>query len=172
MPSKQFITSCTEMEQILQEETIGYLGLSVAGQSYVVPLNYAYVERKILFHCALTGMKLDYIQANPRVCFTVGRQSEEVRRHAEGDPCHIDSDSVICYGAARVVDDINERKIVLDAFNDCFRPDTDGISLESAATCGAVEIEITEMTGRRERERERTYWRYTFDNAKLDGTLT
>jgi nitroimidazol reductase NimA-like FMN-containing flavoprotein (pyridoxamine 5'-phosphate oxidase superfamily) len=151
------------MEEILHEEAIGYLGLSVAGQPYVVPLNYAYVEGKILFHCALTGMKLDYIRENPQVCFTVGRQSGEVRRHAEGDPCHVDSDSVICYGRARILEDLEERKAVLDAFNRFYRPDAEEISPESTAKCGAVEITIAEMTGRRERERERTYWRHRFE---------
>jgi nitroimidazol reductase NimA-like FMN-containing flavoprotein (pyridoxamine 5'-phosphate oxidase superfamily) len=151
------------MEAILQEETIGYLGLSQAGQPYVVPLNYGYVDGRILFHCALTGMKLDYLRANPQVCFSVGRQSGEVRRHAEGDHCHVDSDSVICYGRARIIEDLQERKAALDAFNRCFRADAEGISLESAANCCAVEIQISEMTGRRERERGRTYWRYRFE---------
>ena len=163
MSSREFETSRTEMEQILHEETIGYLGLSVDGQPYVVPLNYCYLDGRILFHCALTGMKLDYLQANPRICFSVGRQSGEVRRHAEGDPCHIDSESVICYGRARIVQDLQERKSSLDAFNRCFRLDADEISLEATAKCCAVEIKVTEMTGRRERERERTYWRYVFD---------
>jgi hypothetical protein len=163
MKIREFEVSRVEMEQILKEETIGYFGLSVDGQPYVVPLNYGYVGGRILFHCAWTGKKLDYLRANPQVCFTVGRQSGRVRRHAAGDPCHIDSESVICYGQARIVEDLEERKAVLDTFNHCFRPDAEEISLESAANCCAVEIAITEMTGRRERERGRTYWRYTFE---------
>jgi nitroimidazol reductase NimA-like FMN-containing flavoprotein (pyridoxamine 5'-phosphate oxidase superfamily) len=164
MPSKEFINSRKEMEAILLEETVGYLGLSVKGQPYVVPLNYAYVEGKILFHCALTGKKLDYIRKNPQVCFTVGRQAGEVRRHAEADPCHVDSDSVICHGQARIVEDVVERQAVLNAFNYFYRPDAEEISLDSAEKCGAVEIVISEMTGRRERERGRTYWRYSFED--------
>ena len=164
MSKRDFQVSRTEMERILQEETIGYLGLSGDEQPYVVPLNYGYIEGKILFHCALTGLKLDYLRANPEVCFTVGRQSGEIRRHAEGDPCHIDSESVICYGRARIVEDLDERKAVLDAYNRCFRPDAEEISLEATANCCAVEIEISEMTGRQERERERIYWRYSFEH--------
>jgi nitroimidazol reductase NimA-like FMN-containing flavoprotein (pyridoxamine 5'-phosphate oxidase superfamily) len=162
MSSKEFKVSREEMERILNEETIGYLGLSVDGKPYVVPLNYGYVEGKILFHCALTGKKLDCVRANPQVCFTVGRQSGQVRRHAEGDPCHVDSDSVICYGRARIIEDIGERKKALDAFNRCFRADAEEISLESASKCCAVEIQIAEMTGRQEREGKRTYWTYSF----------
>lgn len=163
MSTRQFLDSRKEMEEILNEEAIGYLGLSVAGKPYVVPLNYAYVEGRILFHCALTGMKLDHIRENPQVCFTVGRQSGEVRRHAEGDPCHVDSDSVICYGRARIIEDLEERKAALDAFNRFYRPDAEDVSMESTAKCGAVEIKIVEMTGRRERERARTFWRYRFE---------
>lgn len=163
MSSRKFKQSRVEIEQILCEETIGYLGVSVAEQPYVVPLNYAYVKGKILFHCALSGMKLDYLQENPRVCFTVGRQSGQVRRHPEGDPCDVDSDSVICYGRAHTIEDLEERKAALDAFNRCFRPDAEGISLEATANCCAVEMKIAEMTGRQEREGKRTYWRYRFD---------
>ena len=163
MTLRQFTESREEMEQILEEETIGYLGLSVDGEPYVVPLNYGYVDGRVLFHCALTGKKLDYLQASPRVCFTVGRQSGEVRRHGEGDPCQVDNDSVICYGRARVIEDLVERKRSLDTFNRCFQPDANEISLEAAAKCFAVEIQIDEMTGRQERDGERTYWKHSFE---------
>jgi nitroimidazol reductase NimA-like FMN-containing flavoprotein (pyridoxamine 5'-phosphate oxidase superfamily) len=162
--SREFIESRHEMEKLLREEVVGYLGLSMNGTPYVVPLNYGYVDGKILFHCALTGKKLDYLEANPRVCFTVGRQLAEFRRHAEGDPCHADSDSVICYGTARVIQDLEERMTVLNAFDRCFDPDGEEISLERAQGCAAVEITVTEMTGRRERGRKRTYWRHIFQH--------
>jgi uncharacterized protein len=162
MQAREFVESRQEMETLLREETIGYLGLSTGDAPYVVPVNYWYVDGRILFHCALTGKKLDYLKANPRVCFTIGRQTGEIRRHAEGNPCHVDSDSVICAGRARIIEDLQERKGALDTFNRGFKPDADEISLEAAERCCAVEIKITEMTGRRERARKRTYWRHRF----------
>ena len=162
MQEREFVESRQEMEELLRDEVIGYLGLAGEAAPYVVPLNYAYVDGRILFHGSLTGKKMDYLRANPGVCFTVGRQSGGVRRHGEGDPCHVDSESVICYGAARVIDDAEERKAVLDEFNRCFDPEAKEISLESAEKCGAVEISLWEMTGRREREGNRVYWRYRF----------
>ncbi|MCJ7701982.1 MAG: pyridoxamine 5'-phosphate oxidase family protein [Anaerolineales bacterium] len=163
MPPKEFSPSRTEMEILLQEETIGYLGLSLDGGPYVVPLNYAYIEGKILFHCALGGKKLDYLQANPQVCFTVGRQSGQIRRHGDGDPCHPDNTSVICYGTARVIADLDERRELLDTFNHCFEPEAAAITLQAAAKCCAVEISIREMTGRQEKDRQCTYWKYSFN---------
>jgi nitroimidazol reductase NimA-like FMN-containing flavoprotein (pyridoxamine 5'-phosphate oxidase superfamily) len=163
MPAKKFDESREEMEGILREETVGYLGLSMDGMPYVVPLNYGYVEGRILFHCALMGKKLDYLRANPQVCFTVERQAGRVVRHPQGARCHVENDSVICYGSARVVEDVEERREVLTTFNRCLQPDTEEITLEAASKCYAVEIKITEMTGRRQRGLKHTYWRYSFE---------
>jgi len=162
MQEQEFIESREEMERLLREEQIGYLGLSLDGKSYVVPLNYHYVDGRILFHCGLKGKKLDYIKANPDVCFAVGRQPGLVREHAGGNPCHVDSDSVICYGRARIVEDLDGRKTALNEFNRRFKPDAADISDERAVNCCLVEIQISEMTGRQERERKRTCWRYSF----------
>ena len=158
-----FIDSREEMEQILREEVLGYLGLAGDGQPYVVPLNYAYAAGKILFHCALTGQKLDAIRRNPRVCFTVGRQIGEVRDHT-GAPCHVDSDSVICYGTARIVNDLEERAAAINSFNRSFRPRADDVPMDRVKNCGVVEITVSEMTGRRERARKRTLWRHVFES--------
>jgi hypothetical protein len=161
MSDQVFLESRDEMEKLLQAESIGYLGLSMNGTPYVVPLNYSYSEGTIIFHCALEGKKLDFMRTNPLVCFTVGRQAGPVRDHAGGNLCHVDTDSVICHGTSRIIDDLEERKIALNAFNRRFRPDAPDIPMERVQNCGVVEIKILEMTGRRERDRKKTYWRYT-----------
>ena len=53
MTDGQFIESRQEMENILSEEVMGYLGLSMDGKPYVVPLNHGYIDGKILFHSSL-----------------------------------------------------------------------------------------------------------------------
>ncbi len=163
MPSKKFIEPREEMERILREERLGFLGLALDGMPYVVPLNYAYVEGKIIFHCALTGKKLDYMKSNPQVCFTVGRQYGEVVRHPQGALCQGDHDSVICYGLARIIENVEERRKVLDTFNHCLQPDAEEITLAAVTRCCAVEIKITEMTGRLQRGLKHTYWKYSFE---------
>jgi uncharacterized protein len=162
MEEQEFIESREEMEKLLQEEDIGYLGLSLDGYPYVVPLNYHYKNGRIVFHCGLKGKKLDYLKINPRVCFTVGRQPSGVRDHAGGNPCHVDSDSVVCYGKARVLEEINERQDALNAFNRRFKKEAADVPLERVMNCCVVEIMISEMTGRQERDRKRTCWRYPF----------
>ena len=161
MKEQGFVESRDEMEQLLQEEKIGYLGLSSGENPYVVPLNYHYLEGRIWFHCGFRGKKLDYLKRNPQVCFTVARQTGQVREHA-GDPCHVDSDSVICYGRAEVVEEMGEREVALNSFNRSFRPGGAEVALEKVKNCCVVEITISEMTGREEQERKRTCWHYSF----------
>ena len=164
MSSKKFIKSRNEMEKILREERVGFLGLSANGMPYVIPLNYGYIEGKILFHCAIKGQKLDWIRTNPQVCFTVGRQSGELCRHPYGAHCPIDTDSVICYGTARIIEDKKERWKILNIFNRRLQPDAEEIPIEEISNCLAVEIKITEMTGRQQRKGiEWTYFEYNFE---------
>lgn len=159
----EFIESREEMETILQDVVLGFLGMSIDGRPYVVPLNYAYMEGRILFHCALEGRKLDVLASNPNVCFSVANgPATEVVRHQKGDPCHTDSESVICYGTARIIEDEAERQVVLNSFNRHFRPDAKEITLAEVAGCGVVEITVSEMTGRREHNRKLTCWHYRF----------
>jgi hypothetical protein len=74
--------------------------------------------------------------------------SGTVRDHA-GTACHPESDSFICYGRARLLDDLPERAAALNAFSRHYRPDAPAVSAERVACCMAVEVTITEMTGRR-----------------------
>ena len=151
-----------KMEAILMAESVGYLGLCRGGDPYVVPVNYAYVDGTILFHCGATGKKTDYISENPRVCFSVGRQLGDVRDHGGAGACHVDNDSVLCYGAARILDDLEERARALNLFNRRYHPEAEDLTFDRIPNCTVVEIRVAEMTGRQERERKHTHWDHVF----------
>jgi hypothetical protein len=147
------------MEKLLVDERVGYLGMSVDNKPYVIPITYAYIEGRIIFHCAVKGRKLESIRENAKVCFTVSRYFGEMVSHPQGAECHINSDSVVCYGRARIIDDIEERCEVLNAFNQRLQPNAREITLEEVKHCHAVTIEVDEMTGRTERDGKCQYWK-------------
>ena len=93
----------------------------------------------------------------------MGKQTGQVRDHGPSDACHPDYESVICYGTARIVSDLDERARVLNEFNRYYEPDAEDLARDRVETCGAVEIVVDEMTGRRERNKKTTFWRYTFE---------
>jgi nitroimidazol reductase NimA-like FMN-containing flavoprotein (pyridoxamine 5'-phosphate oxidase superfamily) len=148
------------MEKLLVEERVGYLGLVNDKKPYVIPLTYGYSEGKIIFHCAVKGSKLDMIRNNPNVCFTVSRHFGEMVSHPQGAECHINSDSVVCYGKARIIDNVEERCKVLNIFNRRLQPNAREITIEEVEHCNAVEIIVNEMTGRSERDGKCTYWKH------------
>ena len=150
------------MERILGEEDIGHLGLAHEGHVYVVPINYTYSDGRILFHCALEGRKLDMIRANPAVCFEVSRQEGRPAPHA-GEVCDAPFESVICWGEARIVEDLDDREAILNEFQARYdAPDSprQPITRERVKGCGAVEITVTRMTGRRRAGKEKLAWEW------------
>ena len=152
----------TRMEQILSAQTIGHLAMTCDGDLYLVPINYAYVEGRILFHCALEGKKLDMIRKNPNVCFEVSRQEGQPVPHA-GELCDAAFESVVCWGTARFIDDVEERQRVLHEFQARYAnydQAPEPISLERAEKCGAIEITVTRMTGRRRKGDECGDWEW------------
>jgi nitroimidazol reductase NimA-like FMN-containing flavoprotein (pyridoxamine 5'-phosphate oxidase superfamily) len=158
MPAEKNTDSREALEDILREETLGFLGLCRNGEPYVVPLTYAYADGRIIFHCARTGMKLDFLRSNPRVCFTIGREYGEIIRHPQGGSCNADHESVICRGTARLIEDLEERRAALNTFNRRFKSEAEAITPEAASTCMAVEIRVDQMTGRRWGRGKRARW--------------
>lgn len=65
-------TTLEQAEQILFSGEYGTLATICSnGYPYATPLSYIYMDGNIYFHCASEGQKLDNINSNPRVCFTV-----------------------------------------------------------------------------------------------------
>ena len=65
------ITDRQRIDQIISQAIVCRLGLCKEGQPYVVPVNYGYDGQRITFHTAKEGMKIDYLEANARVCFEI-----------------------------------------------------------------------------------------------------
>lgn len=148
------------MEHLLHSEEVGRLGLACDDQPYVVAINYTYTDRQILIHCALEGKKLDMIARNPSACFEVSRQQGQAVPHG-GNQCDMPFESVLCFGQARVVDDIGERVEILNSFQaryDTPEKTRDPLDAEAAAKCGAIVIDVRRMTGRKHPGDHRFEW--------------
>jgi hypothetical protein len=123
----------------------------VAGQPYITPINYLYREGKIYFHSKLTGRKLDNIFENSRVCFEVSKVEKITVSNDRPCACSSRYTSVLAFGLARVVPDGAEKTALLNslvaryAAGKPFQPVEDC----HAAECAVVEIQIDEISGKR-----------------------
>ncbi|MBQ6059266.1 MAG: pyridoxamine 5'-phosphate oxidase family protein [Clostridia bacterium] len=90
------------------------------GYPYTVPVNYVYDEedRRIYFHCAKEGHKLDAIRRCDKVSFCVVGQDKVVQQEFN---THFRS--AIVFGRARIVEDDVRRRHALRCFNRKLSPD-------------------------------------------------
>jgi nitroimidazol reductase NimA-like FMN-containing flavoprotein (pyridoxamine 5'-phosphate oxidase superfamily) len=162
-----------KMEQILSRAEVGRLALSNGKTPYIIPLNFAYLNGKIGFHCAWQGKKLDLLALNPRCCFEVDQHMGEVSYHYDA-LCHLDYDSVIATGVARIEKDEDAIWQFFQAlhakYKEIYRkPVEEGGKLwdrKRLRECCCVVMDVEELTGRRERtvdgKRSKVMWQHKF----------
>ena len=98
----------TEDEAIEMLKEGVYGTLSVCGNNnipYGIPLNYAYADGVIYFHCAKAGYKSDIMKENNNVCFSVVTKADVL-----ADMFSSDFKSAVVFGKAYLVEDADERQ--------------------------------------------------------------
>lgn len=114
---------------------------------YAVPLNFAYKNNKIYFHCANKGHKLDAINKNNKVSFCVV-DSEDVIP----DKFTTDYRSVIIFGKARIIEDNEEKTKTILYLCEKYSPNQKGSWQETIKNSidrfSMVEIDIEHISGK------------------------
>ncbi len=148
------ITDPAVIYELLATCPVGRLGtVGQDGWPMVKPLNFAFAEGRIYFHCAREGEKLDDIRRDPRVCFEADLPIAYVKGSRE-NPCRAEYlyRSVIVQGRASVVESRAERLRALDALMAKYQPEGGyGSYLEEKVelTC-IVRIDIEHLSGKEE----------------------
>lgn len=141
-----------EIVEVLEMARIGRLALCDDGVPYIVPLSFKYHDGKIFFHCGPEGRKMGIIAESPNACFEADETFGEKREHY-GSLCHLDCNSVLAFGKARVVEESEEELRLFRMFVRKYRDEE--ITAERVKNACLVVIEVHEMTGR-EVSREKT----------------
>lgn len=107
-----------EAELLLTIGTSGVLAVhGDGGYPYAVPISYVYDHGRIYFHSAKSGHKIDAIQKNEKVSFTVIGQDnimpEEFTTYFS---------SVIAFGKARIIEDSEEKMTSLILLAEKYSP--------------------------------------------------
>ncbi len=90
------------IERVIASAKVCRLGLSRDNQPYIVPISFGYDGECIYFHSAAEGLKLDFIAANPRVCFEFDEQVRMLPHADQACKWSVSYYSVIGFG--RVVE--------------------------------------------------------------------
>ena len=108
------IQDMEEIEEIIGKAQVCRLAMSVADQPYIVPLCFGYQPGVLYFHSAGEGKKLDMLEENQNVCFEF---DVDIEIHKAEEPCDwgMHYRSVIGFGKAKVLDDIETKRVGFDA---------------------------------------------------------
>ena len=101
------ITAREDMVDVLKKGKYATISLCRENEPYVVTMNYGFDESReaLYFHCALKGLKLDFLSQNPRACATV---IEDLGYKM--DECDHAYKTVVFWGAMSVIEDLDEKK--------------------------------------------------------------
>lgn len=148
------ITDADVIFDLLKTCHVGRLGtIGADGWPMVKPLNFAWHEGSIYFHCALEGEKLEDIRRDNRVCFEVDLPIAYVKGTAE-NPCQAEYlyRSIILRGRALLVESRQEKVLALNALMKKFQPDGEWREYpeEKLEITGIVRIDIEDMCGKEE----------------------
>jgi len=140
--------SLEEAEELLHKHDVGIFStVDQEGQPYGVPVNYVYSNKKIYFHCALEGYKLDNIKANNRVCFTIYGGNEIIPQRFTTT-----FESVVVFGKAEVVEEaekLEALQLIVERLSPGFEKEgMEYISRSGNATL-VVKIDAEHISGKR-----------------------
>ncbi len=117
-----------ETEAFLAEMTHGFLGtIGPDGWPGITPLNYVYHADAVYFHGSRIGEKMASISADPRVTFTVAKEFAIIPSYFTDPlmacPASTYFKSVLVRGRALIVEELEEKAAVMEAFMHKLQPE-------------------------------------------------
>jgi hypothetical protein len=143
------ITNRREIDMILSKATVCRIGFYDQQTPYIVPMNFGYKDNCLYLHSAPQGKKIELLKRNPRVCFEVEHNIEIINT---GIPCQwsMSYSSVIGYGTASILTNIEQKQKALQILIDHYSPGTSYVFPEKKLNdIAIIKIEITQMTGKK-----------------------
>ena len=133
--------------ELIENENVLRLGLSVDNRPYVVPLNYGFKNKTFYIHCAREGRKLDMIRENSLVCVEVEGSNEIVKGEIA---CQYTTkfSSVIGYGQAVILENVDEIKDGLDVLMAQFSDETFTYNEKLLSRIAIIKVEMSELSGK------------------------
>jgi len=137
-----------EIQAIIEKATVCRVAFSESDVPYIVPVNFGHEGDCLYFHSAPEGKKIEIIKKNDRVCFEMDVDQEVVK---SGTPCDWEMKyrSVIGFGTALLVNDLEERRRALNAIVGHYSGDPYEYPANALREVAVVKIEIESMTGKK-----------------------
>lgn len=146
------IVDSAELESIIGAATVCRLAMSEDDRPYIVPLCFGYKDGNLYFHSAEEGKKLEMLRSNSYVCFEMDIDHEVVRADL---PCDSEMKyrSVIGFGRASFVDEVEEKRMALDIITSHYSEgnaeETYVYPEQKLARTVIIKVKIESLTGKK-----------------------
>ena len=144
------ITDAAEIEAIIRKCPYCTVGITdPEGNPYVVPMNFAYRDGIIYLHSGPEGGKVAMAERHPRICITFCEGHELVYMHRQVACSYsMKSRSVMCHGNVRFIEDMDEKRRILDIIMQQYTSDEFKYSEPAVRNVKVWEVKIGKMTCR------------------------
>jgi hypothetical protein len=147
------LTDREVIDRIIEACDICRLALAKNNVPYLVPVSFGYDGGAIYFHTALVGRKLEFIAANPAVCFEF-EHNVALKSHPT-DPCDwtFSYQCVIGYGMVSELVEAEEKTLGLKQVMRQYDPQRDwSFTPASMAAIRVWKIEIESLSGKQSKD--------------------
>jgi nitroimidazol reductase NimA-like FMN-containing flavoprotein (pyridoxamine 5'-phosphate oxidase superfamily) len=146
------IKNMVEIESIIQDADVCRIALTDGNTPYIVPMNFGYTggnERRIFFHCAPEGRKLEMIRKNNYTCFEMDVAHKVIKGRKACD-FTMKYRSVIGYGYISEIDGLQEKMKGLDCIMSHYSNDKIfTYNQETLEKTTVLCLEISQITGKK-----------------------
>ncbi|MEW5816689.1 MAG: pyridoxamine 5'-phosphate oxidase family protein [Spirochaetota bacterium] len=138
------------ISKLLTEEPVCRLALSDNNDPYIVPMNFAFHEGRIYLHSAPEGRKLDILKKNNRVCLEIDTNDGVIPGRK---PCSFGFaySSVILFGKASIINDLNEKRSALRLLADKYIGGLYSFTEVDMEGVEVIRVEVEKTTGKSSR---------------------
>ena len=116
------------------------------GFPYAFPMNYIFLDKKIYFHCAKVGHKLDALASDDRVSFCVMDEG-----FCKSGEWALNIKSVVIFGCVKKIDEAQETVEIIRQIGLKYYPTPESVEDEirkAGAHVQILELSIDHMTGK------------------------
>jgi uncharacterized protein len=148
--SERTMKSAEEIERLLVRMPVGCLAVTTEDGPYAVAMNYLFHDGNIYVHSAMAGRKIEALKCDSRACFLVYEDGPQVTWEKG---CGISQiyKSVICFGKAFFVEDLDEKKLMLEKMIQKYAPEESAfpqINNENLGKTAVIKIIVESMSGK------------------------
>jgi nitroimidazol reductase NimA-like FMN-containing flavoprotein (pyridoxamine 5'-phosphate oxidase superfamily) len=137
-----------EIERIIQKALVCRVGLSDGDSPYMVPVCFGFKDDTLYFHSAQEGKKIEILRKNNKVCFEMDIDTTLIEGK-KGCDWGIQYSSVIGFGTASFVEDIEEKKKALHVLLEHYSDKSYEFPEPCLGQVAVIKIRVESMTGKR-----------------------